>query len=97
MHSARTRSAGGDVGSPAKIKSLLSAFPSAEAQSASRDIDAMSANRAGPGSGKDPNTMTPQELYQSIWGILKIRDMGTYGKSGMWVTMADGLGSVQED
>lgn len=46
----------------------------------SRDIDAMGQNRAGSttaaGGGKDPNNMTPQELYANIWGILKFRDAG---------------------
>lgn len=80
MNKAKARSAGGDFGSANKIKSLLGSFPSSDGQSMARDIDAINANRAGSatavGGGKDPNLMTPQELYASIWSILRFHDAG---------------------
>jgi hypothetical protein len=80
MNKAKTRSAGGDFGSANRIKSLLGSIPSSDTQSMARDIDSINANRAGSataaGGGKDPNLMTPQELYANIWSILKFRDAG---------------------
>ena len=81
MNKAKSKkAASGDFGSINQIKKLLGSFPSSDGQSASRDLDAMQANRAGSttsaGGGKDPNTMTPQELYANIWGILRFHDSG---------------------
>jgi hypothetical protein len=80
MNKAKTRSASGEFGSTNKIKSLLGSIPSSDTQSMARDIDTINANRAGStttaGGGKDPNLMTPQELYANIWSILKFRDTG---------------------
>lgn len=74
-----------------KIKSLLSTFPTSDGQSASRDIDQMQARANG--AGKDPNTMTPKELYQNIWAILSFRD-SVVKKISYGIEKVPGLGPL---
>ncbi|CCA67339.1 related to Het-c heterokaryon incompatibility protein [Serendipita indica DSM 11827] len=91
VNKARAKSASGDFGSANKIKALIATIPSPEAQSMSRDIDTMQANRATP--GKDPNTMTPKELYQNIWAILSFRD-SVVKKMSYGIEKIPGLGPL---
>jgi hypothetical protein len=59
------------VGSVGQLRSLFDAIPG-EGQSMRGDFDRMQSTRAN----KDPNTMTPKELYQNIWAVLVFRDAG---------------------
>lgn len=47
----------------------------------SRDLDSIETMRAsagGPGGGKRPEDMSPQELHSAMWSILTFRDSGGF-------------------
>lgn len=69
IEKAKAKSSSKGTGNITTIKNLLSSVPSTESQGMQRDVDSMAAPPA-----KDPKTMSPQELYQNIWGILRFRD-----------------------
>lgn len=58
-----------DVGTPAKLKSLLANLPSSDNAQMQKEVDQVAHAPA-----KDPSQMTPQELNANVWAILSFRD-----------------------
>lgn len=78
------------------LRSLLFQLPGADSDgSLSRDMDSVENMRAGQPGGADPNTMSPQELYQTMWKVLQFRD-NVMKKIENTIDKIPGLGSLVE-
>lgn len=55
------------------LRSLFLDLPDGQGQSLSREMDDIQRMRSS-GPNQDPSTMSPQELYQTLWKILSFRD-----------------------
>ena len=71
MNNARSASEGQAV-SFDTLRQLFTNLPGSSGSDLTRDMEGINNLRAGQGS--DPNNMSPQELYSTIWQILSFRD-----------------------
>lgn len=66
--SARSASGNDDV-----LRQLFTSLPGSTGGQLSREMNDVQNIRAGPG-GMDPETMTPQQLHDTLWKVLAFRD-----------------------
>lgn len=71
---------------------LLRQIPGGDGEQASRDINEI---RAAGGAGGDPNSMSPQQLHETLWKILVFRDKVMKGVETT-IDRIPGLGALIE-
>jgi hypothetical protein len=64
----------GQSSSAATLRQLIFDIPGGGGGDLSRDLDDVQGMRAGQPGGLDPSQMSPQELHDTLWKILKFRD-----------------------